>query len=52
MRGLAIRYCREKLNYKNVYIAKKMNLSEETISRSYRRMKDNKFYNRILYLMS
>jgi len=52
VRGLAIRYCKEKLNYQNVDIAKKMNLSEETISRSYRRMKDSKFYDEILYLMS
>ena len=46
-RDFAIRYGRKNLNCKNIYISKKMDLSEETISRSYRRMKDSKFYDKI-----
>ena len=48
MRDFAIRYCREKLNYKNVDLAKRMNLSVETISRAYRIMKDSKLYDKII----
>ena len=48
VRDFAIRYCREKLNYKNVDLAKRMNLSVETISRAYRIMKDSKLYDKII----
>lgn len=48
VRDFSIRYCREKLNYKNVDIARKLNVSVETISRSYRMVRDNKRYDKIL----
>jgi len=48
VRDVVIRYCREKLNYKNIDIAKRMNLSAETIRRSYRRIKGEKLYYKII----
>ncbi len=48
VRSFTIRYCREKLNYKNVDIAKRLNVSVETISRSYQKVKNNKEYNKYL----
>ncbi len=48
VRDLAIRYCREKLGCKNVDIARGLNLSVETISRSYRKTMDSKLYDKIL----
>jgi len=47
-RDFAIRYCREKLNCKNVDIARKLNVSVETISRSYRMVRGSKEYSKIL----
>ncbi|MCK5491963.1 MAG: hypothetical protein KAJ14_02500 [Candidatus Omnitrophica bacterium] len=54
VRNLAIRYCIEKLNYKNVDILKQINLLVAKISLACRRMKNNKLYNKILkkYLMT
>ncbi len=48
VRDFAIRYCREKLGCKNVDIARKLNVSVETISRSYQKVRDNKLYEKIL----
>ena len=47
VRDFAIRYCREKFNYRNIDILKRMNLSLEMISCSYRIMKDSEFYEKI-----
>ena len=48
VRDFAIRYCREKLNYKNVDLAKEFNVSSGTISRSYSLIKGDKEYDKIL----
>ena len=48
VRDFAIRYCREKLNYKSIDIARALKVSAETISRSYRMVRDNKEYDKIL----
>ena len=48
VRDFTIRYSREKLKYKNAEIARKLNMSVETISWSYRMVRDNKVYDKIL----
>ncbi|MCP4652298.1 MAG: hypothetical protein GY858_02790 [Candidatus Omnitrophica bacterium] len=48
VRSFVVRYCREKLNFQNVDIAKELEVSTETISRSYRKIKDDKEYDSVV----
>ncbi len=47
VRDFTIRYCRERLGYQNIDMAKAMKLSAKTVSNSYQKVKSEKGYEKL-----